>query len=82
MPLIENGFWLCVPASERSPVIVTVNGEAVSEEDVARMITRTFAQSEQILLNDMVKQKVVQSLFAGRAMKQTHQCVLKCHPQR
>lgn len=48
---------------------MTVNGEAITEADIEFIISKTFSSAELMLANDTIKDKVLQSLIASRAMK-------------
>lgn len=56
--------------SVSSDVLVTVNGDGITEEDVDQAIQRTFSQADQLMLNDTVRKKVLESLIASKALKQ------------
>lgn len=52
-------------------VLARVNGEDITEADVAGMIDRTFSVAEQLSINADVERKVLESLVAARAMRQS-----------
>lgn len=51
-------------------VLAKVNGEAITEEDLAFSLERTFNQMDMLSFTDELRQKVLDSLIASRAMKQ------------
>lgn len=51
-------------------VLAKVNGEAITEEDLAYSLDRTFNQMDMLSFTDELRQKVLDSLIASRAMKQ------------
>jgi hypothetical protein len=51
-------------------VLAKVNGEAITEEDLAFSLERTFNQMDMLNFTDELRQKVLDSLIASRAMKQ------------
>jgi len=53
-----------------SEILATVNGEAITQQDVDSMIQRTFSDFEQALLNKQTQGNVLQSLIASKAMQQ------------
>ena len=59
-----------------SPVLATVNGAAITGSDVDLSIERTFSQSQQLLDNRDVRDKVLKSLVASRALRQQAQKTL------
>jgi len=54
----------------QSKALATVNGEAITQDDIDFMITRTFSGSEQLFFNDEMQAKVLDSLIASKAMQQ------------
>lgn len=56
--------------AESSPVLATVNGEAITQADVDFMISRTFSGAEQMLMDESLQAKVLDSLIASSAMRQ------------
>jgi hypothetical protein len=63
---------------ENSKVLVTVNGETISQADVDFMISRTFSGSEALFLDEKMQAKVLDSLIASKAMRQS---MLKALPE-
>ncbi len=59
-----------VSQSVSSPVVVKVNGEEITEADVDYMLGRTFSEQDLIQIDSALREKVLQSLVASRAMKQ------------
>lgn len=57
------------PETETSVVAAIVNGEAITEADIEFTINKTFNSAELMLANESIKDKVLQSLIASRAMK-------------
>lgn len=55
---------------ESSPVLATVNGEQITQADVNFMISRTFSGAEQMLMDESLQAKVLDSLIASSAMRQ------------
>lgn len=53
-----------------SSVLATVNGEAITQDDVDFMISRTFSGSEQLFFDERMQSKVLDSLVASAAMRQ------------
>ena len=51
-------------------VLAKVNGEAITEEELAFSLERTFNQMDMLSFTDELRQKVLDSLIASRAMKQ------------
>lgn len=54
-----------------SAVLATVNGEAITQNDVEFMINRTFSGADQLFFDDTMQGKVLDSLIASKAMKQS-----------
>lgn len=50
-------------------ILATVNGEAITQDDVLFALERTFTQLDLISADDALQQKVLDSLIASRAMK-------------
>ncbi len=65
----ETGFVEDAAAFDDSPVLAKVNGHPVTELDVELTIVRTFSQAEQMLLNDDIRQKTLESMVASKAMQ-------------
>ena len=61
------------PVADSSPIMATVNGEAITEADIEFTINKTFNSAELMLANQSIKDKVLQSLIASRAMKYSMQ---------
>jgi len=47
----------------QSKALATVNGEAITQDDIDFMITRTFSGSEQLFFNDEMQAKILDSLI-------------------
>lgn len=60
----------------QSDVLATVNGDAITQDDIDFMIERTFSGSEQLFFNDEMQAKVLDSLIASKAMQQKMQATL------
>jgi hypothetical protein len=56
--------------SETENALVLVNGIPIYQSDVEEMIERTFSQSDQLLLNDDIQSKVLESLITSKAIMQ------------
>lgn len=56
--------------ADTSDVLATVNGTAITQQDLDFTIQRTFSQADLLYSNEEVVKKVLQSLIAGEAMKQ------------
>ena len=54
-----------------SPTLATVNDEKITQADVDFMIQRTFSGAEQFFVDEQAQRKVLESLIATRAMKQS-----------
>lgn len=68
-----TAMFACTPkdTSKKSPVVATVNGENITEADVDFMIERTFNNQQNTLqVDDVLRQKVLESLISSHAMKQ------------
>ncbi|RCU52635.1 peptidyl-prolyl cis-trans isomerase [Corallincola holothuriorum] len=52
-----------------SPVLVMVNGETITEQDVEFAINKTFSDAELMMADEGLRQKVLESLVASRAMR-------------
>lgn len=63
----DNGSELKLDASK---VLATVNGEAVTQNDIDFAVERMFSNADQLIVDDEVQTKVLQSLLASKAMKQ------------
>ena len=57
-------------ASVPEQVLATVNGEPITESDVDRMINRTISPAQQTLIDNNLRDKILDSLIASKAMKQ------------
>ncbi|GAA5215841.1 peptidyl-prolyl cis-trans isomerase [Corallincola platygyrae] len=78
-PLLIAGTVLCacseqlpsdpVSNQSQSPVLVMVNGEAITENDVEFAIQKTFSEAELMLADEGLRKKVLESLVASRAMR-------------
>jgi hypothetical protein len=54
-----------------SPTLATVNGEPITQADVDFMISRTFSSAEQLFSDEKMHAKVLDSLIASKAMRQS-----------
>lgn len=54
----------------RPGVLATVNGDAITEQDVEHTLARTFSQESVAAGSDVLRDKLLDSLIASRAMKQ------------
>lgn len=59
------------PQSVQSPVLAKVNNEEITQADVDFLIERTFSSFQQLNADDQLREKVLQSLVASKAMKQS-----------
>ena len=59
------------PSLPSSDVLATVNGENITEQDVEFMIGRTFSSSDRLFDSQQFREKVLQSLIASKAMRQS-----------
>jgi len=51
-------------------VLASVNGEAITQDDIDFMIERTFSGAEQLFFDQKMQDKVLDSLIASTAMRQ------------
>lgn len=58
-------------SKDNSPVAATVNGENITEADIDFMMNRTFQKQDLTHIDQELRHKVLDSLIASRAMKQT-----------
>lgn len=56
--------------AQSSLVLAKVNGEEITEDDLLFSIERTFSQADMFNFDESLRQKVLDSLIASRAMKQ------------
>jgi len=59
-----------VESEPLAAAIATVNGDAITQEDVDFMIQRTFSDPENALKSKETRENVLQSLIASKAMQQ------------
>ena len=50
-------------------VLASVNGEAITQNDIDFMIERTFSGAEQLFFDQKMQDKVLDSLIASTAMR-------------
>lgn len=55
---------------DTSPVVATVNGDPITENDVDFMMERMFSDAELMQADTALRDKVMESLIASRAMQQ------------
>lgn len=57
-----------VVTSEEGAPIAVVNGESIHQRHIDVSMTKNFTQVEQLVMNDAVQEKILQSLVASRAL--------------
>lgn len=62
-------------------VLAIVNGESITESDVEFMIKRTFSSIDRMFDSEQLREKVLQSLIASKAMQQSVQKDLSADEQ-